>query len=342
MVIIILIGLIAIAILSIFSATLGAANISFGNALRIMLNRIPIIGQRFDITDIASSHQTIVLNLRLPRILLALMVGGMLASAGTVYQSVFRNPMADPFVLGVSSGAALGAALAMIVGFNVGLLGLSSISVSAFIGALITTFVVYQVATTGRKTPVLTLVLTGIAISFLLSALLSLLITFNRDQLEQIVFWMYGSLGTVSWHHVIIVLPVFLLTALFILLKGNVLNIMTLGEDSAQTLGVDVQRERLWLLSVASLSTAAAVAVTGIVGFVGLVVPHVIRLISGPDNRSLLPYTILAGGVFMMVCDAIARTAVPPMEIPIGIITSVVGAPYFIYLIIKNKKGGSY
>lgn len=338
----IFLGVIAMAILSVFSATLGAADISFANALRIMLNKLPIIGKRFDITDILASHQSIVLNLRLPRILLALMVGGMLASAGTVYQSVFRNPMADPFVLGISSGAALGAALAMIVGFEVGLLGLSSISVSAFIGALITTFVVYRVATAGRKTPVLTLVLTGIAISFLLSALLSLIITFNRDQLEQIVFWMYGSLGTVGWHHVIIVLPVFTLTTLFIVLKGNVLNIMTLGEDSAQTLGVDVQRERLWLLSIASLSTAAAVSVTGIVGFVGLVVPHVIRLISGPDNRSLLPYTILAGGVFMMVSDAVARTAVPPMEIPIGIITSLVGAPYFIYLIIKNKKGGGY
>ncbi|MCK8059275.1 MULTISPECIES: iron ABC transporter permease [unclassified Fusibacter] len=334
------IGILAMVLLAVFSATLGAADISFSGAWRVMAHRIPLLGNLIDIDDISKMHQTIILNLRIPRILLAIMVGGLLAGSGTVYQSVFRNPMADPFVLGVSSGAALGAAATMIFGLEMSLFGISSISVAAFIGALVTTFIVYRVSSSGGKTPVMTLILTGIAMSFFLSSILSLLITFNRDQLEQIVFWSYGSLSTTGWRHIYTVLPFYAVSMGFFLLKGRVLNILTLGEESASSLGVDVQKERKILLAVASLATAAAVAVTGIIGFVGLVVPHMLRLITGPDNRSLLPYTIIAGGIFMLVCDAVARTAIIPMEIPIGIITSAIGAPYFIYLIVRNKKRG--
>lgn len=326
--------------LAVFAATIGAANIQFRDASLILGNHIPVLGKFVDVSNISEMYIKIVMDLRTPRILLSLMIGGLLAGSGTVYQSVFRNPMADPFVLGVSAGAALGAALVMVFGWEFSFMGLSSISVSAFAGALLTTFIVYRVASVGGKTPVMTLVLTGIAMSFFLSSMLSLLITFNNDKIERIVFWSYGSLSTMGWRHIYMVFPLFVFSVIVFILKGRILNILTLGEESASSLGVDVEKERKQLLMVASLATAASVAVSGIIGFVGLVVPHVVRLMTGPDNRTLIPYSIIGGGIFMLICDTIARTAVSPMEIPIGIITSMLGAPYFIYLIIRYKKRG--
>ncbi len=333
-----LIGIVLLAILAIISVTLGAANISIRAALLIILDHIPVVTKKIDISNYPKMHGAIVMNLRLPRIILSIMVGSLLAGSGAVYQSVFRNPMADPFILGISAGAAVGAALAMIFRFNIFNFGLGSVAASAFIGALLTTTAVYRIATKGRKTSLLSLILSGIAISYLLGAFLSILITFNREALERIVFWMYGSFAVSSWNEVAVVMPIFLLTAIVLLFKGRTLNIMTLGEDAATSLGVDVKKERLILLFVASIATAAAVSVSGIIGFVGLVVPHLIRLINGPDNRALLPFSMIVGGAFLLMCDAIARTALPPTEIPIGIITSLLGAPYFIYLIIKNRK----
>ncbi len=335
---VVLLGIALLAILAVVSVTLGAADISFSAALMIILDHLPIIGQKIDITGYPKMHGPIVMNLRLPRIILSIFVGSLLAGAGTVYQSVFRNPMADPFILGISAGAAVGAALAMIVKFDIANLGLGSVAVSAFIGALLTTFIVYKIATNGRKTSLLSLILTGIAISYLLSALLSILITFNREELERIVFWMYGSFAVSSWNEVAVVTPIFIITVILLLFKGRVLNVMTMGDDVATSLGVNVKRERLILLFISSIATAAAVSVSGIIGFVGLVIPHVVRLINGPDNRALLPFSMVLGGIFLLICDAISRVALPPMEIPIGIITSLLGAPYFIYLIVKNRK----
>jgi len=335
------IAFIVIVLSAILVATIGAANIGFFNAARLMMSRLPLIGQYIQTDDLPQSYHTIVLNLRVPRILLTLMIGGLLASSGTVYQSVFKNPMADPFILGISSGAALGAAIAIVFGWQSSYLGFSGVSLMAFISALATTFVVYRVANTAGKTPVMTLILTGIAMSFFLSAMLSLLITFNRDRVEAIVFWSYGSFSSAGWRQVGVVFPLFIITTAYYLWKARILNILTLGEESAFSLGVDVQMERKGLLLVASLATAASVAMTGIIGFVGLVVPHMLRLLTGPDNRSLIPYTILGGAWFMLISDTIARWIVAPTEVPIGIITSVIGAPYFVYLIIRNKKGGA-
>lgn len=335
---IILAALILVA--SVLAATLGAADIGFFNAGKIMLSRLPLFNHWLDLSALPPMHQKIVIDLRLPRILLSLLVGALLSGSGAVYQSVFRNPMADPFVLGISSGAALGAALVMIFGWNIGLAGMSSVSVAAFICALLTTAVVYKISSVSGRTPVLTLVLTGIAMSFFLSSTLSLFMTFNRDRLEQIVFWTYGTLSTANWYQVTIALPFFLVSSGYFISKGRVLNLMTLGEDSAKSLGVDVEKERQKLLVIASLATATAVSVSGIIGFVGLIIPHMIRLISGPDNRSLIPLSILSGSLFLLLSDTLARTLVVPMEIPLGIITSFVGAPYFIFLILKHKKRG--
>ncbi len=333
-----LIGIIVLAILAIISVTLGAADISFRAALLIILNKIPLVGDYVDISEFPKMHGKIILNLRLPRVLLSILVGSLLAGSGAVYQSVFRNPMADPFILGISAGSALGAALAMVFSFNIFNFGLGSVAASAFIGALLTTAVVYAVATKGRRTSLLNLILTGIAISYLLSALLSILITFNREQLERIVFWLYGSFAVSSWAEVVVIVPIFLLTTAVLLFKGRVLNAMILGEDAAISLGINIKKERLILLLVTSFATAVAVSVSGIIGFVGLVTPHVVRLINGPNNRALIPFSMILGGAFLLICDAIARTALPPTEIPIGIITSLLGAPYFIYLIVKNKR----
>lgn len=333
-----LIGIIILLILSVLSSTLGAANISFKESLMIILDSISFDRFNIDISNFPKMHKAIVMNLRVPRVLLSIFVGSLLAGSGAVYQSVFRNPMADPFILGISSGAAVGAALSMVFGFNIPALGIGSVSVSAFLGALLTTFLVYKIATKGKKTSILTLILTGIAISYLLSAFLSLLITFNREELERIVFWIYGSFSVSSWSEVKIVFPIFIITSIFLLFKGRVLNVMTFGEDTAKSLGVNIRKERFILLFITSIATAIAVSVSGIIGFVGLVIPHIVRLINGPDNRSLIPFSMIIGAIFLLICDAIARTALPPMEIPIGIITSLFGAPYFIYLIIKNRR----
>ncbi len=333
-----LIGLVVLALLAIISVTLGAADISFDAALKIILAEIPFVGDKIDTTIYPKMFGPIVINLRLPRIILSIFVGSLLAASGTVYQSVFRNPMADPFILGIASGAALGAALAMIFRLNVVDLGLGSVATAAFVGALLTTFVVYAIATKESKTSLLSLILSGIAISYLLGALLAILVTLNRESLERIVFWMYGSFAVSSWNEVIVITPIFLLTVLLIAFKGRVLNVMTLGEEAATSLGVNVKKQRFMLLFITSIATAATVSVSGIIGFVGLIIPHLVRLVNGPDNRALLPFSMISGAIFLLLCDAVARIALPPMEIPIGIITSLFGAPYFIYLIIKNRR----
>ncbi len=331
-------GVVVLCALAIASVTLGAANITYIDTIKILFHQLPVIGDNIDVSDLPKMSIAIIVNLRLPRIILSIMVGALLASSGAVYQSVFRNPMADPFILGISTGAALGAALAIIMGFQVDALGVTSITIAAFIGAVLTTLAVYHIANVGIRTSVLNLILTGVAISYLLSAALSLLIAFNRDALERIVFWMYGSFALSSWSEVRVLVPIFLVTILGLLFKGRVLNIMTLGEEVSISLGIDIKKERRWLLLITSIATATAVSMCGIIGFVGLVVPHAIRLVLGPDNRKILPLSMLVGASFLVVCDAIARSLLPPMEIPIGIMTSVVGAPYFIYLIIKNKR----
>ncbi|QEK13352.1 iron chelate uptake ABC transporter family permease subunit [Crassaminicella thermophila] len=324
-----------------FVSTLGVAKISFAEAYRILLRNVPLIGRYISIDDIKESKKLIILNIRFPRILLSALVGMALAGAGAVFQGIFKNPMADPYVLGVSSGAAFGATIAIIFGLEEIFIGFRAITVMAFVGAILATLTVYNLSKIGSKTPIVTLLLAGIALSFLLSSLISLLMTFHREQVERIVFWTMGSFSAASWKHVRIAAPIILIGCIFFTMFGRDLNVMLMGEETAKSLGIEVERIKKVLLVAASIVAASAVSVSGIIGFVGLVIPHIGRLIIGPDHRVLIPFTLISGAIFMVVADTLARILIPPAEIPVGVITSLVGAPFFIYLLYKNKKQNS-
>jgi len=281
--------------------------------------------------EVPETSETIVRQLRLPRILLGGVVGFALAAAGTVMQGFFRNPMADPSIIGVSSGAAAGAVatIAFPIAIPFGL------QVAAFAGALIAAFAVYLIATGGGRTPVATLLLAGVAVQTLLGALVSYLLLQAGENLRQAVFWLMGHLRNSTWAEVEATLPLALLAFAVLYAYARDLNVMLLGEVDAQTLGIEVERTKRILLALSSVITAAAVAVAGVIGFVGLIVPHMMRLLVGPDHRILLPTSALAGATFLVATDTLARSG--PAEVPVGIVTAALGAPFFLYLL-RNRE----
>ena len=332
------VGLFLLLIIIITAANFGVANISFKQTTLIVMSKIPIVNKFISLEGIKSTSVIILLNLRLPRILLACLVGAALSVVGTSFQGIFKNPMADPFVLGVSSGAALGATITMVFLKESHLFGMSMIAMSAFIGAIITTFLVYNIARVGTKVPVTTLLLAGVAINYLLSSIISLMMTFNRDNIEEIVMWTMGSFSTAGWNEVVLLFIIIVPSIIFISAFSRDLNVMMLGEDSARSLGIDVNGFKKYIFVISTLMVAAVVSVSGIIGFVGLIVPHAIRMIFGSDNRIVVPFSALFGAVFLIICDTLARVIVPPSEIPVGIITSIFGVPFFVYLLYKTKK----
>lgn len=284
------------------------------------------------------THDLIIFTIRLPRVLIAALVGAGLALAGAVFQGLFRNPMADPYVIGVSSGAALGAVLAILAqqlsGFSLsyGIPGL------AFCMAVLTMVVVYRLAQSGGKVPVMTLLLAGIAVNSLLSALVSLCMFYSGSQMHQLVFWLMGGFSGRGWSYIGMFLPYAITGLIIIFIYTRELNAMLMGEEPAQHLGIDVEKVKFRLLIAAALLTGACVSVSGLIGFVGLIIPHMVRLISGPDHRVLLPLVALTGAVFLVAADIAARVLLAPEELPVGIITAMVGAPFFIYLLRRQKK----
>ncbi|MBZ9687171.1 iron chelate uptake ABC transporter family permease subunit [Clostridium estertheticum] len=332
------IGVFLLIIVIIAAANFGVADISFKQTALIVISKIPIINNLVSTGGIKSTSIIILLNLRLPRILLACLVGAALSVVGTSFQGIFKNPMADPFVLGVSSGAALGATITMVFLKEIHFFGMSMVAFTAFIGAIITTFLVYNIARVGTKVPVATLLLAGIAINYLLSSIISLMMTFNRDNIEKIVMWTMGSFSTAGWDEVILLFIIVVPSIIFISTFSRELNIMLLGEDSARSLGIDVNGFKKHIFVISTLMVAAVVSVSGIIGFVGLIIPHAIRMIFGSDNRVVIPFSALGGAIFLVICDTLARVVVPPSEIPVGIITSIFGVPFFIYLLYRTKK----
>lgn len=328
-ILLILILIVAIAI----AATFGAANVQVSDVVRIVSAHL----QGNSIAEDMRSMDLIVWNIRMPRILMAVIIGMALAGSGVVFQAVFQNPMADPYVLGISSGAAFGAATVIVTGLAVSIPFFSTVTLGAFIGAMTTSVTVWQISKVGGKTQVMTLLLSGIALNFLLSSGISMLMVFNREQVERIVFWTMGSFATASWTQVgIMIIPVAVGIVVFRIFSRD-LNIMLMGEDVAQSLGVNVEKLRVVLILMASAVTAAAVSVSGIIGFVGLIVPHAVRLFIGPDHRRLIPISVLVGGIFLLFADTVARTVFAPSEIPIGVMTALIGAPYFIFLLHSSK-----
>lgn len=316
----------------------GAAHIPPGTAVAIILGKVPLLSKLTLSKSWPLGYETILFQVRLPRVVLAIVVGAALGTAGAVYQALFKNPMADPYIVGVSSGAGLGMALAVILKLNQSFLGLFAIPLCAFTGAVLATALVYQLAKVGGRVPVSSLLLAGIAVSLTLAALMSFLAVIGGKDLQTIVFWLMGGLWTANWDHVRIALPLVLLGTAVCFLYVRELNVLLLGEEKAQYLGVEAEKVKKILLAAASLVVAAAVSVSGLIGFMGLMTPHIVRLIVGPDHRLLLPATFLSGAIILLVTDTFARTVVAPVEVPVGVVTALLGGPFFIFLLRRKRK----
>lgn len=273
--------------------------------------------------------------LRLPRVVLSVLVGSALAVCGATYQSVFRNPLTDPYVLGISSGASLGAATAIILGLEAYLWGVGGMALAA---GLITILLIYKIASIGNRMHTTTLLLTGTCFTFLSSSIISFLMVLHQDKMDSIIFWTMGSFASASWSDVLMLLPVVIAGATTVLWFGKDLNLLLAGSETAQSLGVEVEKVKRILLAATTLMVAFAVSTCGVIGFVGLIVPHAVRLVTGPDNRRVIPYSIVVGGLFVLMCDTLSRMVMQPSELPVGALTALIGAPLFIYLLYKNKK----
>ncbi len=326
-------GLVGLAVLLLAGVALGTVAVPWPETLAILGHRL--LGVPADVSWPASA-QTIILELRLPRVLEAMAVGAGLSVAGVTFQGLLRNPLADPYVLGTASGAALGAAIALLLPIQLVVLGLGLVNAFAFAGALLAVAVVYRASRLGALSSLTSVLLTGYAIGSLLAAGLALTMYLSGNTLRQIFFYLLGSFSLSSWPQVAWGLPLIALGSIVILARTRSLNALLLGEETAAHLGLDVRRERLLLLGAASLVTAAAVAMSGLIGFVGLVVPHLVRLVVGPNARRLLPLSAIWGACFMALADLAARL---PGELPVGIVTAVVGAPFFLYLLRQQRSG---
>lgn len=328
--------LIALAVLlaaSLVLATwIGTTDIRPGEIARILWNHF--IGH----ADPSSPHDNIIWGLRLPRTVLAILVGAALATAGALMQALFHNPMADPYIVGVSSGAAFGAVLVAALGVSLTVGGFTLAPLAAFACGLAVTFLVYALSRRSGRVPIGVLLLTGIAVGGLMQAVTSfLLLRQSSADLRSIMSWLMGSLAQSQWSHVWALLPYIVVGLVMVAVMQRDLNVLALGDETAHHLGVNTERSKFLLLLVASLLAAAAVAVSGIIAFVGLIIPHLMRLIVGPNHRVLLPACLLAGGLLLVWADVIARIILPGSELPIGIVTSVLGSPFFLYLLNRRE-----
>ncbi|HEY7659867.1 MAG TPA: iron ABC transporter permease [Actinomycetota bacterium] len=316
------------------AVAVGAVWVSPATTLRLIASRLGLTGPP---EDVARSAEVIVLQLRLPRVLLAAIVGGALAASGAVFQGLFRNPLADPAIIGVSSGAALGA-VAVIVTVGAGSLGTFGVPAAAFAGAIATAFVVYRLARIGPSVHVATLLLAGIAIAAVISSVMSLVMSFSGEQVRDIYAWLLGGLVANGWPSVWVVLPVVAFGVGGAVLVSHELNLVSFGEERAAQLGVEVDRLKRRAIAVGALLAAAAVSVAGVIGFVGLMTPHLLRHWVGSDHRRLVPASVLGGAILLVLADLVARTVVAPSEIPVGIVTALLGGPFFLVLLRRQGR----
>ena len=328
----------ALAATVVFSAGRGSADIGFIDSMKIILSRIPLVGKGIDISGLPDSFSTIIFSIRLPRILTAVLCGTGLSVCGVVFQGMFRNPMADPYVLGISSGAVLGAAIAFTTGTQAAFYNFGLVPLYSFVGAAVATTAVYLIAQKKGQMVNNILILSGIAIGFLCSSLISLIIIASREQAHRIIFWTLGSMTGSSWNTVLVMLPLILIGSFVLLVNSGNLNILSTGDETAVSLGINASSLKKILLAVSSLVTAVSVCFCGTIGFVGLIIPHAVRFVTGPDHRKLMPVSALTGAIFLLLCDTAARTLFAPQEIPIGVITSLFGVPFFISLLIRSKR----
>ncbi|MGH8606823.1 MAG: FecCD family ABC transporter permease [Gammaproteobacteria bacterium] len=315
----------------------GVADLSYSRILDVVLVETGLRPE--DQTALSAQERAIIWHIRLPRVLTGALVGAALALSGALLQGLFRNPMASPGIIGVSTGGALGATSAIALGLSS--LSLWAVPLMAFNGALLSGFLVYALATRHGRTPLATLLLCGLAMNSITGALTSLVLSFSVREWEigrQVLFWLMGDLSNRTWEHVAMIAPFLAVCAAVSAFFPRELNLMMTGEESAMSLGVDTVRTKRLLLTVAAAAAGAAVAVAGVIGFVGLLVPHIVRLLLGPDHRQLLPVSLLAGAVFLMGMDVLARILLRSQEIRLGILTSGLGGPFFLYLILRHRR----
>ena len=314
-----------------FALLVGPTSIPMGGTLRETVDRLTPFNIDSGLTE---TQKSIVWNLRLPRVVLGLLVGASLATAGGTYQGVFRNPLADPYLLGIAAGGGLGATIAFVNDFGDGGGAFDGVQIAAFIGALTAVAVAWLAGVAGDRTHgTATLILTGVAVASFFTALQTFLQQRNTENIREIYTWLLGGLTTSGWSEVMQLLPVAVVLLFVLALSGQTLDVMAVGDEEAKLLGLAVPQIRFGLLVAASLLTAAAVAVSGLIAFVGLIVPHAVRLIFGASFRIIVPLSIFAGAGFLVLCDLAARTILTPAEIPIGVITAFFGAPFFVMIL---------
>ena len=316
--------------------SIGTVSVPIFTILQIMMSKL--FGF-ISLDQIDPMFSSIVLNIRLPRVILAGLVGASLAIAGAAFQGLLRNPLADPYTLGVSSGASVGAVLTLFFQLSIPFIGSFTLPLLSILFSWVTIFLVLAFARKiERSMRVETIILTGIIFSSFLGAIISLMIALTGDELRQIIGWLLGSVSMRGWEYIKIILPFFVLGSVILIFNAKELNAMSFGEERAHHLGVNVQTRKLMILTAGSILTGAAVAVSGTIGFVGLVIPHLSRLLWGPDHRHLLPLSIITGSGFLILADLISRTIISPTELPIGVITALFGAPVFALILLQRKR----
>ena len=323
----------------IFSLNIGFSHIPFDNILKILAKNVPILGDFVEFSGFSEVQESIIIHIRLPRVLGGALVGVALAVAGVAYQGIFRNPMADPYTIGAMGGASFGAAVAIVLGVGVALLGVNTVPIFAFIGALLSVFLVYAISREGPRVPITTLILSGLTVTIFFNALVTYLKLIAGERLHALTFWIMGGFTYTNWTDVSTIFPLVIIGTIVVYLYARDLNILVLGEEQAQHLGVELEKVKKILLAAGALITAAAVSISGLIGFVGLIIPHLTRILIGPDHRILLPTSAIVGASFMMICDALARVIIAPTELPVGVITAVTGGPFFIYLLRRKSRG---
>jgi iron complex transport system permease protein len=317
-------------VVALYSATLGTYPISAGEVYDIIIKAIAGVDQS------GSTAAHVVLQLRLPRILGAIICGASLAICGAAMQSMMKNPLADPYTMGISSGAGFGAALAIIFGFEI--VAGTGIVLNAFIFAIVPAFVILFLSRIRKATPTM-MILCGISLMYVFNAMTQLfMLVSSPDDLSSVYTWMVGSLSSVDWTDLVVITIVTVFGSVYVQYMANQLNLMCIGDDSAKTLGVNVDRQRLVILMVITLVAASVVSFTGIIGFIGLMAPHIVRTLMGADNRFLIPGSAVFGAVLLLLSDIIARTIVAPTMLPVGVVTACLGGPLFMYLILRNSK----
>jgi iron complex transport system permease protein len=319
----------------VFSIALGAVFISPDTIFRILASQIP--GTAIT-PDWPNSFSAIIMAVRLPHTVLVALTGAALASSGAAYQGLFRNPLADPYLIGIASGAGLGAVIAMALNWPTSLFGYYLIPVGAFIGAISTVLLVYNLARVNGMVPLTTLILAGVAVGAFASSLTSSLMLRTDLQLQRAISFLLGGSPVLGWDPVLAALPYMLIGMGLLSLSGHTLNVLQFGEEEAKQMGLAVNRAKVFIILTASLTTAVAVAFSGVIGFVGLIVPHIIRLLWGPDYRQLMPLSILGGATMLLLADMLARILLAPSTLPVGIVTAIFGAPFFLWILRRAKK----